>query len=293
LHIGGKDDYSIAELCRILGVSRQGYHKHIKTLDKPYKHASLLAEIKAIRTEDEFNDTYGRPRLLDALKLRGWIISDSTLYRILVKNNLLSKTGKPKGLTRRDREAYKGDDLLKKDFNGHEPDNKFIGDITQLPTADGTLYIALTFDCFDNACVGLAMDDNMKSSLVERSLQMAVSRKTVADAIFHSDRGSQYTSDGFRNLIKKHNLKQSMSYATFSCYGNAKCESLIGRFKVEAIYKRYNTKNMSMTAVKALVFRYFMGYWNNRRINHAIGGMPPMEKRRRYYERLAVRDLAA
>lgn len=252
-----------------------------------------MAEIRAIKEEDEFNDTYGRPRLLDALILRGFEISESTLYRVLSKHGLLSKTNKPKGLTKQDKEAYKNDDLLKKDFSSNEPDKKLIGDITQLPTANGALYIGLTFDCFDDACVGLAMADNMRSPLVERSLSMAISNKDVRDSMFHSDRGSQYTSNDFRKLIEKHGLKQSMSYATFSCYGNAKCESLIGRFKVEAIYKRYDTKNMSMESVKALVFRYFMCYWNNRRINHAIGGIPPMEKRRRYYHQLEIARLAA
>ena len=137
------------------------------------------------------------------------------------------------------------------------------------------------------------MDDNMRSPLVERSLSMAVSNKNMTDSIFHSDRGSQYTSNDFRKLIAKHGLKQSMSYATFNCYGNAKCESPIGRFKVEAIYKRYDTKNMSMEAVKSLVFRYFMGYWNNRRINHAIGDMSPNEKRRRYHQRIEVMKMVA
>jgi len=211
----------------------------------------------------------------------------------MVKHGLQCKANNPKGLTKQDKEAYKNDDLLKKDFDSDRPGKKLIGDITQLPTADGTLYIGLTFDCFDNACVGLAMDDNMKSPLVERSLSMAISNEDMTDSIFHSDRGSQYTSNDFRKLIKKHNLKQSMSYATFSCYGNAKCESLIGRFKVEAIYKRYDTKNMSMDSVKALVFRYFMGYWNNRRINHAIGGLSPMEKRRRYFWQMEVTQIAA
>ena len=133
----------------------------------------------------------------------------------------------------------------------------------------------------------------MKSQLVERSLKMAISNKKTQNAIFHSDRGSQYTSHDFRKLIAKRSLRQSMSYATASCFGNAKCESLIGRFKVEAIYNRYNTKNMSMSAVKALIFRYFMGYWNNRRISNAIGGMPPMEKRRRYFQQMEVKQSAA
>lgn len=156
------------------------------------------------------------------------------------------------------------------------------------------MYLGIVLlDCFDDACVGLTMDDNMRSQLIERSLTMAVSNKNIKDAIFHSDRGSQYTSNDFRALTKKHKLQQSVSYATFSCYGNAKAESLIGRFKVEAIYNRYDTKNMPMRAVKALVFRYFMGYWNNRRINHAIGGLTPNEKRKRYYQQIEAMQLVA
>jgi transposase InsO family protein len=280
-------------MCRVLGVSRQGYRKHLESLNKPPKHAPLLAAIRAIIEEDEFNDKYGRQRIHDALVLRGWDISLSTVYRVCRKYGLLQKPNKPKGLTKADKEAYKNDDILNGDFTANGPLTKLVGDITQLPTADGTLYIGLTFDCFDDACLGLAMDDNMEAQLVERSLEMATSNKDMAGTTFHSDRGSQYTSNNFRKRIKKHRMKQSMSYAKASCFGNAKCESLIGRFKVEAIYDRYDTENMSMTAVKALVFRYFMGYWNNRRICHAIGGMPPMEKRRRHYQQMEVERLAA
>ena len=93
------------------------------------------------------------------------------------------------------------DDLLKKDFDSDAPSEKLIGDITQLPTADGILYIGLTFDCFDNAYVGLAMDDNMRSPLVERSLSMAVSNKDVKGSIVHRDRGSQYTINDFKPRV--------------------------------------------------------------------------------------------
>lgn len=79
-----------------------------------------------------------------------------------------------------------------------------------------------------------------------------------------------------------------MSLARLSCYGNAKCESIFARFKEEAVYGRYDTKNMSMEEVKQLVFRYFMGYWNNRRINTANGGFPPPLKRRIYFESIKM-----
>jgi len=123
------------------------------------------------------------------------------------------------------------------------------------------------------------MDDNMRTDLVIDSLKMAIKQEKIKKAIFHSDRGSQYTSNDFRKFIKTTKITQSMSFAGASCYGNAKCESMWGRFKEEAICNRYNTKNMSMNSVKRLVFHYFMSYWNNRRICHAIGGIPPQLKR--------------
>lgn len=270
-------------MCSLLEVSPPGYYKYKKSLNKPPKHAALLAAIKAILDEDECNDTYGRERLQKALEFKGFIISATTLARVCKENGLLQKIKKSKGLTKADKEAYKNDDLLQKDFKALEPNKKFVGDITQLPTRDGTLYISGVFDCFDNECSGISMADHMRSDLVEDSFKMAIKGRKLHDAVFHSDRGSQYTSIAFRTLLNSAAIKQSMSHAKSSCYGNAKCESMFARFKEELIYGRYDTKNMSMDEVRGIVFRYFMGYWNNRRICSAIGGMPPEKKRGLYY----------
>ena len=270
-------------MCRVLGVTRQGYEKYEESLNKPHKYAGLPAEIRAIIEEDEYNDKYGKERLHDALILRGYVISLSTVYRICRKHGICLKENTPKGLTKSEKDAYKNDDLLKGDFNADAPNGKLISDITQLPTKEGKLYISAVFDCFDNACLGISMDDNMRIPLVTDSLKMAVLTHKITSAIFHTDRGSQYTSYDFRAFSEKAHITQSMSFAGSSCYGNAKCESIWGRFKLEAIYGRHRTELMSMDDVKTLVFRYFMGYWNNRRISHAIGGLPPMLKRRRFF----------
>jgi len=281
-------------MCRVLDVTRQGYDKYKKSLEKECKHAALLAAIKEIIEEDEFNDKYGRRRLYDALVLRGFKTSESTVNRICTRHGILKKKKKPKGLTKQSREDYKSDNLLKGDFTAKQPGIKFVTDITQLPTADGTLYISALFDCFDNACTGLSMADNMKTALVINSIKFAnlESPKGVRP-ICHGDRGSQYTSHDFRTTLKELKITQSMSHAGSSCFGNAKCESMWARFKVEAIYGRYKTELMSMEEVKSLVFRYFMGYWNHRRICSAIGGIPPMEKRRRYRANQQNQELAA
>jgi transposase InsO family protein len=270
-------------MCRALEVTRQGYRKHVESQNKPPKHADLLAKIQAILEEDEYNDTYGRERMHDALRLEGVKVSISTVRRICRKHGLQVKRKRPKGLTKEQKDAYKNDDLLKGDFTAEEPSKKLLSDITQLPTKDGTLYISSVFDCYDNYCIGLSMSDNMKTQLVKDSLKMATGVEKLAGAVFHTDRGSQYTSHDFRVLAAEVGIEQSMSLASAGCHGNAKCESMWARFKEEAIYHRYKTETMSMEAVKTLVFRYFMSYWNNRRICRAIGGMPPARKREAFY----------
>lgn len=271
-------------MSRVLEVTRQGYEKHKESLAKPHRHAALLAEIQSIIEEDEFNDRYGRERIHDALLLRGYDISLSTVYRVCRENGICQKRNKPKGLTKAEKGTYKNDDLLQGNFDAEAPNEKLISDITQLPTKDGILYISAVFDCFDNSCIGLAMDDNMKTPLVIASLKNAVLTNNITTAIFHTDRGCQYTSHDFRVFSKEMNITQSMSFAGSSCYGNAKCESMFGRFKEEAIYGRYKTEMICMEEVKTLVFRYFMGYWNNRRICHSIAGVPPILKRRRFFQ---------
>ena len=129
------------------------------------------------------------------------------------------------------------------------------------------------------------MSENMKAELCVNTLKSAVlSHPGLRGAIVHSDRGSQYTSGKYRETIKMYGIVQSMNSDGGRCHDNAKCESLWGRFKEELLYGRYNTEKMSIEAVKTLIWRYFMGYWNNHRICSANGGLPPMEKRRRYYE---------
>jgi transposase InsO family protein len=161
-----------------------------------------------------------------------------------------------------------------------------VTDITQQPTADGPLYISGVFECFDNGAVGLTMDDNMRDELVVGSLRQAVAMHG-SGAIVHSDRGSQYTGDDYRQAVAELGVIQSMNSAAGRCHDNAKCESMWARLKVELLY-RFDTSKMPMELVKQMIFRYFMGYWNNRRICTANGGFPPAVKRAQYYHGIGM-----
>ena len=277
-----RDKWPVAFMCRLFGVTPNGYRKWRKNCDRPYKHAALLAMMHQILGEDEENQNYGVDRMYAALKLRGFKASKSTVARVMRANGLTQKVRrKPNGLTKADKEAQKSDNLINRDFTADAPNEKWVTDITQLPTADGTLYISGIFDCYDSTAVGLTMDDNMRKELVIDTVRQA-SAMYGPGAIIHSDRGSQYTSQDFRDTLAMLGIKQSMNSAGGRCHDNAKCESMWARGKVEKFYN-FDTSRMPMELVKKMAFRYYMGYWNNRRICSAIGGMAPATKRSAYY----------
>ena len=144
-------------------------------------------------------------------------------------------------------------------------------------------------DQFDLMPLGIAIEDNMRASLCCHTLENAnKSYPDIKGCIIHSDRGSQYTSEEYRAAVKKYGIIQSMNSAGGRCHDNARCESMWARMKTELLYNRYDTKQMTVEDLKELIWRYFFSYWNNRRICSANGGLPPMIKRRQYYEALEM-----
>ena len=278
--------------CRMLGVSRQGFYKYLAIKDRPWKYQDLADAMRAINSEDECNDTYGRIRMYQALLLKNLeglkIPSERTVYRVMDEIGLSHRPKrKPNGITRADREARKSDDLLKRDFKSNKPLEKCVTDITEIKAKDGKLYVSAIFDCYDLAVLGLAMDTNMKATLCEQTLDNACKAyPMLRGAILHSDRGTQYTSELYRKAINKYGILQSMNSAGGRCHDNARCESMWARLKEELLYGRYDTTAMTVEQLKTLIWRYFISYWNNRRICSANGGLPPMVKRQQYYTSL-------
>ena len=216
------------------------------------------------------------------------IPSERTVYRVMKEIGLIHRPNrKPNGITKSDKNARKSDDLIKRDFTAEKPLEKCITDMTEIKAADGKLYISAIVDCYDLSVLGLAMDTNMKATLCEQTLENAVKAyPQLRGAIIHSDRGSQYTSELYRNAVRKYNIRQSMNSSGGRCHDNARCESVWARFKEELLYGRYDTTKLTIEQLKTLVWRYFISYWNNRRICSANGGLPPMVKRQQFYDSL-------
>lgn len=288
----GKNSRKLSFYCRALEVTRQGFYEYKKRQNKPWKYDKIVEIIKDILNEDELNDNYGRKRIYEALMLKKIeknldieIPSERTIYRIMKKKNIThKKKHKPHGITKANRKARKSENLLKRDFKSNAPFAKCVTDITEVPAKDGKLYISAIFDCYDLSVLGLCMMDNMRAKLCTQTLKNAYgSYPELKGAIIHSDRGSQYTSEEYRAIIKRLGIIQSMNSDGGRCHDNARCESIWARMKEELLYDRYNTKQMTIDEIKTLIWRYFMSYWNNRRICSANGGLPPITKRNQYF----------
>lgn len=262
-------------MCHVLEVSESGYYRYLKNLGKPSKDAILSAAITDILNESEFNDNYGAPRMQMALHLNGHDVGIRRLKRIMRDMGLIhERKRRPKGLTKATTEIQEKENLIKQDFKADKPYTKLLTDISQIPCYDGTLYISPILDCFNGEVLSLIMRDNMKKELCMDTLSAARMRHPINGAILHSDRGSQYTSDEFRLLLKKNNIQQSLS-GVDCCFDNARMESFFATLKKELLY-RIPTHRMKMRDVKAWIFRYVFTYYNTVRIYTSNpDGLPP------------------
>lgn len=250
-----------------------------------------LKKMRGIVAGDECNDTYSRCRMRQALKLKypdEDIPSERTIYRIMEKAGLSYRPNrKPNGITKADRNARKSEDLIRRDFTAEKPLEKCETDITEIPAKDGKLYVSAVFDCYNLEALGLAMSDHMKADLCVSTIKNAHKAfPSISGAIIHSDRGSQCTSALYRAELNRLGIVQSMNSDGGRHHDNARCEAMWARMKEELLYGRYDTKKMTVEELKTLIWRYFIIYWNTRRICSANGGLPPMVKRKQYYDSL-------
>ena len=237
----------------------------------------MLSELEEIRSEHKSIGVWQMQR-----RLKRTHASYGTVYRLCKKNGLMAKR-KPHSITRVDKHAKLADDLVCRDFHADMPMTKLLNDITEMNCNDGKLYLAATLDCYDGAIVGMRMDDNKRARLCKESLETAVHRYgKTGGMIVHSDHGSQYTSNLFRDYLEKHHLRQSMG-AIGSCFDNARMESFFATLKKELIYTLPLTQ-LSRDEVKRRIFRWIECDYNRLRPHSGNDGdQPPLVKRDAYY----------
>lgn len=264
----------------MLQVSEAGYYRWLRTRERPYKYDDLLAKIRQIRAE---NTDYGAYRIYLALQLfHGYT---GTYYVILklckLHQFILKKKYHAKGITKADPAAQASENLIQQDFSAAAPNQKWLGDIKEIPTMDGKLYVSAVLDCYDGTIVGFKMANHMRAELCVDAFTSAAQKHQAFGMTFHSDRGSQYTSKMYRETLTRYGAVQSMSHIG-RCYDNARMESFFATLKKECIYK-VKTGTLKMEVVKSMVFRFIEIHYNRKRIYTTNDGYPPLMKRRQYY----------
>ena len=274
-------------MCDVLNVSETGYYRFKRNLGRPGKDAVLSAVMQDVLDEHPFNDNYGVDRMQIALMHRGYTVGKRRISRIMKENGWLhERKRRPKGLTRATTEIQEKENLIKQDFTSDQPYQKLLTDISQLSCRDGKLYISPIMDCFNGEIISLVMRSNMRKELCIDTFNAAAKRFPLNGAILHSDRGSQYTSEAFREKLSNAGVLQSLSGVNH-CFDNARMESFFATLKKELLY-RIPTYKMKMDEVKAIIFRYVFVYYNRIRIYTSNpDGLPPAAYRRHLEQPLA------
>jgi putative transposase len=267
-----RNDYPVRETCPLLKVSKGGYYAW---LDRPESARAktdreLTQEIRRIHIDSK--GTYGSLRITEELKEEGYTHGHNKVARLM---RLAGLRGCPqrrfKVTTQRDPSHPVADNLLKQDFAADGPNERWAADITYIPTRQGYLYLAVVMDLYSRRIVGWSMSQWISRHLVIDALNMALNqRRPQGELIHHSDRGSQYTSDDFRELLEEQGIECSMS-GRGNCYDNAVVESFFGLLKRECANRIYLTRDEA----RAEIFEYIECFYNRKRRHGYLGNISP------------------
>lgn len=279
-------EYSLTSLCACLGVSRSGYYAWLhRKPSQRHQHRRLLDQ-QVNTLFHQHKQRYGAERLQQKLQQEDGKRYDlKTIAASLKRQGLVAKAARKfKATTNSRHNLPVFDNLLEQDFTATAPNQKWVGDITYLWTDEGWLYLAVILDLFSRQVIGWSMPERMTADLVRDALQMALfRRKLPKGVIVHSDRGSQYCSHVYRQLLQQHQLLGSMS-AKGNCYDNACAESFFHSLKVEAIH---GERFVSREAMRQTVFEYIETDYNSVRLHSANGFQSPVEFEANFKQTLA------
>jgi len=268
-----KAEHSVAMLCRVLGVSRSGYHAWVirSPSARAVEDERLTARICEIHAANR--KVYGTPRIFDELRDEGERISRKRVERLMRKagiSGLIEK--KYRATTIRVPGVRVAGDLLDRDFTATAPNQKWAADITYLRTWQGWLYLVAVQDLYSRRIVGWSMADHMRAELVVDALGMALThRRPEPGLTFHSDQGSQFVSLAFGQKARAAGIAQSMG-SRGDCFDNAVAESFFATLKKELIHRRsWPTK----AELRVEVFDYIETFYNRQRRHSTLGGLSP------------------
>ena len=226
---GHRDAFKIWRMCKVLAVSSSGYYDWRKRPEsvRSQRHRRLSGPIRA--SFEASHKTYGARRIRDDLVDAGERVGRHTVGRLLKRLGLEPKTVRRFRVTTDSRKTIAAPNLLAQDFHAQRPDERWVSDVTFIPTRQGWLYLSVFIDLFSHAVVGWSMDTRLKRALVVEALTMALTRRAPkALKLVHSDQGSQYTAAEYQSLVTQQGAQCSMSRKG-CCWDNAVAESFSTR----------------------------------------------------------------
>ena len=277
-----KANHTIGMMTRVLQVSRAGYYAWVKrqgtVSPSQRRRDEVSVVIKEIDTEKQ--QTYGFRRMLVELARRGIHASQGLVRKLMGELGVYGvQPHSSKRTTIPAADAKERPDWLRRDFTAGAPGERFVGDITYLRTGEGWLYLATVIDLFNREVVGWSMADHMRVELVNDALTMAHTHGRVNEgAVFHSDRGSVYTSAAYAELAEEYKVKLSVG-RTGVCWDNAVAESFFSMLKNEMYHRhKFPTRGRARFAV----MEYIEVFYNRGRLHSTLGYRTPVEVRHEY-----------
>jgi len=280
---GGGNAPTITCMCRWLRVSKSGFYEWRSRPESAT--AKRREELKLLITKafDDSDGTYGYRRIWWQLARWGAHAGLELVRALMRELGLVACQPRPwRPSTTKQGQAGPIPDLVNRDFSAAVPGGKMVGDITYIPTWEGWLFLATVIDCASRKVIGWAMDDNYRTPLITAAIEMAArSLDLPEDAIFHSDRGSNYTSAEFAAVLERIGIRQSVG-RTGICFDNSLAESFNGVLKVERVHRTvYPTRKKA----KDDIARYIELRYNQRRLHSALGYRTPQEALNEYLNR--------
>jgi len=269
-----RKQWPVKMICRVLRVSRSGFYRWRKAVPslRALCQEHLLKAIR--RVHQEHRELYGSPRVHRALRIDGQMVCRNTVARLMRKANIRARTRRG-FLPRTTDSAHQqpvARNLLARDFAADAVNRKWVADITYVPTDQGWLYLAAVLDVYSRRIIGWSMSESLATELVSDALKMALSwREPRGSLLHHSDRGVQYASEDYQQLLKDHDIQVSMS-GRGNCYDNAMMESFWATLKTELVYlQRY----AGHEEARQSIFEYIEVFYNRKRLHSSLGYLSP------------------
>ena len=275
--------YPVAFMCRMLKVSRSGYHEwRDRPLSMTAQRRERLQQM-IIAIFEANHGTYGYRRVHAVLARSSEQVSPELVRQLMRELGLQPCQPRPWRPTTTEADgAHRIPDLVSRDFTAERPGEKMVGDITYIPTAEGWVYLATVIDCYSKMVVGWAMANHYKTSLIEAALDSAAGAIDIQPGcIFHSDRGSNYTSYDFAKKLVAMDMRQSVG-RTGVCWDNAMAESFFGALKNEWINRM---TFLTRGEARQEVVKYIEGFYNRQRLHSGLAYQTPLEVHNEYLNR--------